>query len=125
MLPVALLPLLLGPSRQVPVPPAASAHATEDTGRVERRLAAMGTWLELSVRAGDRAAALAGSERAVRALEACEARLSTWRDDSELARLNRAPVDEWQELSPELAADLARAREFWLATGGAFDPGLG
>jgi thiamine biosynthesis lipoprotein len=85
----------------------------------------MGTWLELSVEAPERARALEASERAVRAIEACEARLSTWREDSELARLNRATPGQEVSLSPELAGDLERARTFWRATGGAFDPGLG
>lgn len=108
--------LLLAPQASAPAPAG---------GLVERRLAAMGTWLELTVSAGERATALAASEAAVRALEACEARLSTWRDDSELARLNAAPTASWFELTPELAGDLARARELWEATAGAFDPGLG
>ena len=38
----------------------------------------MGTRAELRVEAADRAAALAASEAAVRALEETEARLSTW-----------------------------------------------
>ena len=50
----------------------------------------------------------------MRALEAAETRLSTWRDDSELARLNRAPVGTPVQLSPRLAAEL-RGRA---ATGG-------
>jgi thiamine biosynthesis lipoprotein len=93
--------------------------------RVERRLSLMGTSLDIAVEAADRETALAGSERAVAALEAAEARLSTWRDDTELARLNRAPVGEPVTLSPELAADLAAARRCWEETGGAFDPGVG
>jgi len=93
--------------------------------QVERRLAAMGTWLELEVEAANREGALAASEAAVRAIEAVEERLSTWREDSELARLNHAPVGSAVMLSPELAADLARAQGFWRETGGAFDPGLG
>jgi FAD:protein FMN transferase len=118
-----LVALALPVPRQAPAPP---------PERVERRLAAMGTWLELALEleAGDspadaRANALAASEAAVRALEACEARLTTWSDASELARLNRAAVGERVELSPALAADLARAAHFWRATGGTFDPGLG
>lgn len=111
-----LVPLLFALAPQEGPPP---------DGLVERRLGAMGTWLEVSVRAPERATALAASEAAVRALEACEARLSTWRDDSELARLNRSPLGEAVELSPELARELARVRELWQATGGAFDPGLG
>jgi len=66
----------------------------------------MGTEATVRVEASDREAALAASEAAVRALEAAEARLSTWTDDSELARLNLAPVGEPVALSPELAAEL-------------------
>ncbi|HEX6884720.1 MAG TPA: FAD:protein FMN transferase [Planctomycetota bacterium] len=102
-----------------------AAPTPSDGGLVERRLAAMGTWLEVTVQAADRATALAASEAAVRAIEACEARLSTWREDSELARLNAAPLADWRELSPELADELERARALWQATEGAFDPGLG
>jgi thiamine biosynthesis lipoprotein len=85
----------------------------------------MGTSLDITVEAVDRATALAASERGVAALEAAEARLSTWRDDTELARFNRAPVGEPVTLSGELAADLAAARRCWKETGGAFDPGVG
>jgi thiamine biosynthesis lipoprotein len=92
---------------------------------VERRLALMGTSLSFSVEATDRATALAASERAVAALEAAEARLSTWRNDSELARLNRAQVGVPFALSPALAAELGAARRCWQATGGAFDPTVG
>jgi thiamine biosynthesis lipoprotein len=85
----------------------------------------MGTALEIEVEARDRAAALAASEKAVAALEAAEARLSTWRDDTELARLNRAPVGERVPLSAHLAADLAAARHWSQETGGTFDPAVG
>ena len=95
------------------------------TARLERRLASMGTWLELSVEASTRAVALDASERALQAVEATERRLSTWLDDSELARLNRTPVGARFELSPELASDLATARRWWSATHGAFDPAVG
>jgi thiamine biosynthesis lipoprotein len=94
-------------------------------GRVERRVMLMGTSLEIEVEAHDRAAALAASEAAVAALEAAEDRLSTWRPDSELARLNRAPVGERVLLSPRLAAELAATRRWWRETGGAFDPAVG
>jgi thiamine biosynthesis lipoprotein len=102
----------------VAAPAAAPVHLRRD-------LAAMGTWLEVSVEAPDRAAALSASEAAVRAIETAERRLSTWRDDSELAALNRAPAGEWVEISAELARDLARVERFHRATHGAFDPGVG
>jgi thiamine biosynthesis lipoprotein len=92
---------------------------------VERRLGLMGTELDVKVEAASRAAALDASEAAVRALEAAEARLSTWREDSELARLNRAPVDTPVALSPLLAAELRGVQHWWKETGGAFDPGIG
>lgn len=85
----------------------------------------MGTSLEIVVEAADRAAGLAASERAVEALEDAEARLSTWRNDSELARLNEAPAGEPLSLSPALFSDLATARRCWQETGGGFDPGVG
>ncbi len=92
---------------------------------VERRLGLMGTTLDLTVEAPDRATALAASEKAVAALETAEARLSTWRSDSELARLNRSAVGVPFHLSPALAAELRAARECWSATGGAFDATVG
>ncbi len=92
---------------------------------VERRLALMGTALAVTVEAGDRAAGLAASERAVAAVEAAEARLSTWRQNSELARLNRSPAGAAFALSPALAADLRGAFDCARSTGGAFDPTVG
>jgi thiamine biosynthesis lipoprotein len=85
----------------------------------------MGTQAALRVEAPDRTRALGAAEAAVAALEAAEARLSTWTEASELARLNAAPVGAEVELSPSLAEDLHRARLCWRATGGAFDPAVG
>lgn len=95
------------------------------TVTVERRLGVMGTDLEVKVEAANRGVALEASEVAVRTLEAAEARLSTWREDTELERLNRAPVDTPVELSPRLAAELRAVQHWWRETGGAFDPGIG
>jgi thiamine biosynthesis lipoprotein len=92
---------------------------------VERRVMLMGTSLDIAVEAADRPAGLAASERAVTALEAAEARLSTWRNDTELAQLNAAPVGEPHPLSAALARDLGEARHCWEETEGAFDPAVG
>jgi thiamine biosynthesis lipoprotein len=85
----------------------------------------MGTSLEIRVEAADRERALLASERAVESLEAAENRLSTWRDDTEMARLNAAPAGQPVPLSPALARDLEAARRCWEETGGAFDPSVG
>lgn len=92
---------------------------------VERRVMLMGTSLDIAVEATDRETGLAASERAVQALEAAEARLSTWRSDTELARLNHAPVGERRMLSPALASDLAAALNCARETEGAFNPAVG
>lgn len=112
---LALLTLTLAPA----------APQADGWERVERRLGAMGTSLRLVVEAPDRPQALASSELAAQAVERAEARLSTWREGSELARLNRSPVGRSVELSPELARELAEARAIWQLTAGAFDPSVG
>jgi len=47
--------------------------------------------------------------------------LSTWRDDSDASRFNRAPVDEWVEVSAELVAVVEIARKVQRESRGAFD----
>jgi thiamine biosynthesis lipoprotein len=105
--------------------PPSPAEATFAEAQVERRLMVMGTELTVRVEADSRLAALRASEAAVGALEATEARLSTWRRDSELARLNGAPAGEPFSLSPALAQELAAAQGCWRETEGAFDPTVG
>jgi thiamine biosynthesis lipoprotein len=90
---------------------------------LSRQVAAMGTVLEMTVLARDRGTALAASQLLLDAVDAVERRLSTWREDSELSRFNRSVPGIEVSLSPELATDLREARRWWLATGGAFDPG--
>jgi thiamine biosynthesis lipoprotein len=46
---------------------------------------------------------------------------SGWREDSELARCNRAAAGEWVEIGPDLAALVAIARRVHDESGGAFD----
>jgi len=105
---------------------ASSVRAADNKGvRVNRHIGLMGTTLTVSVEALDRLTALAASEKAVRALEAAEARLSTWQEDTELARLNRATVGKAVAISQKLAGELAAVRHWWKETNGAFDPGIG
>lgn len=92
---------------------------------VERSLHAMGTTCSLAVEGTSRSAAMEASEAAVAALEAVEARLSTWRPGSELARLNAAPVGSAVTPSPQLGDWLVRAWAWTEATGGAFDLRVG
>src|SRR5450759_3731687 len=87
-----------------------------------RHLAAMGTALSLTVSAPTRDAALRASEAGVREIERVEALLSTWRDDTPLARVNTAAPGLPTPVSPELFALLKRVFDWETKTGGAFDP---
>lgn len=58
-------------------------------------------------------------------LEAVDASMSIYRDDSELMAFNQAPTGEWQPLSDELVEVLAIGRSVAEASGGAFDMTVG
>jgi thiamine biosynthesis lipoprotein len=111
---LAALAAAVDPAGAAPVPAAL----------VERRVVAMGTSLHLAIEASSRTVGLAASERAVRAIAAAEARLSTWNADSELARQARLGVRAGSP-SGELRRDLAAALACAAASDGAFDPTVG
>lgn len=96
-----------------------------DSTTVARESYLMGTTLRVSVASVDRLAGIAAIESAFDAVRRVDALLSTWRDDSEIARLNRAPTGAAVTLSPELLALLREAARWSAATGGAFDPAIG
>lgn len=50
-----------------------------------------------------------------------DAQMSSWREDSEISRFNKAPAGEWVSVSPELAQLTAQALELARRTEGAFD----
>ncbi len=89
---------------------------------VVRHLAVMGTAFALSVSAPTRARARDAGEAAVRAVEAADRLLSTWRTDSPLSRLNAAPPGVPREMPPTLFDLLRRVFEWKAKTDGAFEP---
>jgi thiamine biosynthesis lipoprotein len=58
-------------------------------------------------------------------LEEINRQMSTYRDDSEISRLNRFEDPDWFDVSPELLQVLQRATEVSQATRGAFDVTVG
>ena len=58
-------------------------------------------------------------------LDRVDRQMSTYRDDSDLNRLNRANVGEWVPLPEPVIRLLARSRKISGATGGAFDVTVG
>ncbi len=59
------------------------------------------------------------------AVTAVDDRMSNWKSDSELSRLNRAAIGDWVCLSADLVAVLVRAMEIGRGTGNAFNIGVG
>lgn len=54
-----------------------------------------------------------------------DAQMSTWKPDSDLMRLNRAPVGQYIEIPARLAHVLSLGLTIGRASGGAFDVGMG
>ncbi len=61
----------------------------------------------------------------VAAVQQVDAQMSPWKPDSDLMRLNRAPVDTWVDLPAEMVEVLVCALDIHRLSAGAFDPGVG
>lgn len=59
------------------------------------------------------------------AVSKVDQQMSTWKPDSDLHRLNRAPEQQWQDLPEDLTTVLAAAMEVAQQSGGAFDINVG
>jgi FAD:protein FMN transferase len=59
------------------------------------------------------------------AVDEVDAQMSTWKPDSDLMRLNAAPVDDWVAAPARLREVLRLGLEIGRASGGAFDIGMG
>lgn len=59
------------------------------------------------------------------AVDEVDAQMSTWKLDSDLMRLNAAPVGEWRTAPTHLIEVLGLGLEIGRASGGAFDIGMG
>jgi thiamine biosynthesis lipoprotein len=92
---------------------------------VVRDVYLMGTRARLVAWAPQRTEALATLDRALTILEATEAELSTWRDDSVISRLNRQGLGAPFELPRGLCDTFAVLYQWHAATAGTFDPAIG
>ena len=59
------------------------------------------------------------------AVQQVDAQMSPWKPESDLVRLNRAPVDAWVDLPPEMLEVLTCAMDIHRLSAGAFDPCVG
>ena len=85
----------------------------------------MGTRATLTTWDDDAARGRRRLERLLQALEETEARLSTWRDDSEISRLNATAGRGPQALSASTCRLFTTLDRTVRDTGGAFDPSVG
>jgi thiamine biosynthesis lipoprotein len=105
--------------------PVRDAAETGSTGLV-RQGYAMGTTLRVEIQGPvQRQLQVASSESVFREVERMEALLSTWRPETPLALLNRAPVGVRTSAPDRLRALLSGALDWSRRTGGAFDPRVG
>jgi thiamine biosynthesis lipoprotein len=104
---------------------AAPIPAPADPAPAQRAQWLMGTFCSGQVYAPGPEAAEAALASAFDRIAAAEALLSTWRDDSELALLNRRAASAPVPVSAELAAFLGDALRLAATTGGTFDPTVG
>ena len=91
----------------------------------QRQAYMMGTRVELSAYARDRAEGLRRLESAVVSLEATDSELSTWKETSDVSAINRLPVGRRRSLPPRLCSLFAELQDWQAATLGTFDPGIG
>ncbi len=85
----------------------------------------MGTRWSVSVDAAAHLDLAALRQELAAAVRLVDEQMSPWKPDSDLMRLNRAPIDTWVDLPAELLAVLACALDIQRLSGGAFDPGVG
>ncbi|WP_332739298.1 FAD:protein FMN transferase [Hydrogenophaga sp.] len=85
----------------------------------------MGTRWSASVDAGNTLDLAALHQHLAAAVEQVDQQMSPWKPDSDLMRLNRAPVDDWVELPAEILEVLGCALDVQRLSAGAFDPCVG
>lgn len=100
-------------------PPSAPAEAVLLTGRT------MGTTYRIKYWGEGSATPAEVRETVDALLERFDEQMSTYSEDSELSRFNRAAADEWFPVSPETAYVVERAIEYQRSTGGTMDVSVG
>ena len=101
---------------------ASSAAPEPGAARHEEARYLMGTLAVVQARAADAPRAEAAVAAAWAAMVRVDSLMSTWRDDSDLARVNAGAAAAPVAVDPETAAVVAAALDMAAASAGAFDP---
>lgn len=105
--------------------PKMSSEAAVRSQRMTLHGPTMGTRWSVSIDAGLAIELPVLRQDLAAAVEQVDAQMSPWKPHSDLVRLNRAPVDEWVPLSPEILEVLDCALEVQRLSAGAFHPCVG
>jgi thiamine biosynthesis lipoprotein len=103
----------------------ATALQADNAAVVSRDAYLMGTRAYLETFAPDRATGLAVLETALATLERTEQQLSTWRGDSAISTLNRAPIGLPWKAEHGMCELFAELFTWQASTNGTFDPAVG
>jgi thiamine biosynthesis lipoprotein len=105
--------------------PKTSSEPTATCKRTTLHGPTMGTRWSASVDADASADLAALRQDLAAAVQQVDQQMSPWKPDSDLMRLNHAPVDTWVNLPAELLEVLTCALDIHRLSAGAFDPGVG
>jgi thiamine biosynthesis lipoprotein len=92
-------------------------------GYVSRQGQIMGSYYAITARCFSNAET--SMDAAVAALDRVDRQMSTWKEDSNLSRLNRLPITETMPVPEELWEVLSLSEEVRVASGGVFDVSVG
>lgn len=105
--------------------PKTSSEPTATCKRTTLHGPTMGTRWSASVDADASVDLAALRQDLAAAVQRVDQQMSPWKPDSDLMRLNHAPVDTWVNLPAELLEVLTCALDIHRLSSGAFDPGVG
>lgn len=111
-------------ARQADLAEAAASLFPDATGAVALGIVAMACDFEAFAPSGP-GAPVGALSRALDEVPLAESRISIYRDDSELSRVNRDAQGRWTTVEADVFAWLDQARRFSEELGGAFDPTTG
>ncbi|MBE2263832.1 MAG: FAD:protein FMN transferase [Burkholderiaceae bacterium] len=105
--------------------PKMSSETTDPCTRATLHGPTMGTRWSVTVDADPALDLQALRHDLAAAVQTVDAQMSPWKPDSDLVRLNRAPIDTWVDLPAEMLEVLGSALEVHRQSAGAFDPCVG
>jgi len=85
----------------------------------------MGVKVEMTLRSSDVTLASEAAEDAFREMKRLDSKLSNWKEDSEISKINKASPTEWIPVSDDMFEVLSEALKLSESTNGAFDITVG